>query len=126
MQATSGREVTKPCMHFHTYVRRNRKHWSLSQDELARLLGISQSATSRIESGDCAPNLNEALRLQVIFSRSPRALFPAMYDRVEESVMAVAAEMDRELEGKTDRVSVRKQQLLTAMSVRSKGSSHEV
>ena len=36
--------------------------------------------------------------------------------------MATAAEMDRELEGTSDRVSVRKQQLLMAMSVRSKSS----
>jgi transcriptional regulator with XRE-family HTH domain len=109
-------------MHFHTYVRRNRKQWSLSQEELGRLLGISQSAASRLESGECAPDLNEALGLQVVFSRSPRALFPALYNRVEEAVMATAAEMDRELEGTSDRVSVRKQQLLMAMSVRSKSS----
>ena len=109
-------------MHYHTYVRRNRKHWSLSQDELARLLGVSQSAASRCESGECAPDFNMALGLQVIFSRSPRALFPGLYRQVEEAVMAVAAEMDRELEGKTDRASVRKQQLLAAMSVRTEHS----
>jgi len=109
-------------MHFHTYVRRNRKQWSLSQEDLGRLLGITQSAASRLESGECAPILNEALGLQVIFGRSPRALFPARYSKVEETVMAVAAEMDRELEGKTDRDSVRKQQLLNDMNARSNGA----
>jgi DNA-binding XRE family transcriptional regulator len=82
-------------------------------------LGVTQSAASRCESGEYVPEIEVALGLQVIFSRSPRALFPDLYRKVEEAVMAVAAEMDRELEGKTDPVSVRKQQLLQSMSVRS-------
>jgi DNA-binding XRE family transcriptional regulator len=113
-------------MAYHTYVRRNRKHWSLSQDELARLLGVTQSAASRCESGEHAPEIEVALGLQVVFSRSPRALFPDLYRKVEEAVMAVAAEMDRELEGKTDRLSVRKQQLLQSMSVRSEDTSQRL
>jgi transcriptional regulator with XRE-family HTH domain len=122
VQATASREITKPCMHFHTYVRRHRKKWALSQEDLARFLALTQSSASRIESGESAPDLNQALALQVIFARSPRALFPALYDAVEEAVMAVAAEIDRELEGKTDHVSIRKQELLAAMSLRSKPS----
>jgi DNA-binding XRE family transcriptional regulator len=113
-------------MPYHTYVRRHRKHWSLSQEDVARLLAVSQSAASRCENGECEPDLNMALSLQVVFGPSPRALFPALYRKVEEAVMAVAAEMDRELEGKTDPISVRKQQLLTAMSVRSGRSPDEL
>lgn len=113
-------------MHLHTYVRRNRKQWSLSQDDLAHLLGITQSAASRCENGEHAPDIEVALGLQVIFGRSPRALFPELYRKIEERVMAAAAEMDRELDGKTDRVSARKQQLLQSMSVRSEDCSQQL
>ena len=105
-----------------THVRRNRKHWALSQDELAQLLGLTQSQTSRIESGESEPDLNVALGLQVIFGRSPRALFTTLYRRAEETVMRAAADMDLEIAGMTDRHSRRKQQLLKSMSERS-GSS---
>jgi transcriptional regulator with XRE-family HTH domain len=105
-------------MHPRTYVRRYRKHWSLSQDELARFLGVSQSVASRIENGEGPPDFNVALALQVVFGRPPRALFTHLYRKVEEEVMRVAAEMDRELAGKTDRYSVRRQELLESMSAR--------
>ena len=104
-----------------TYVRRNRRQWSLSQEELARLLGISQTRVSRCESSEVAPEIEIALGLQVIFGRSPRALFPGLYGRIEEAVMAMAAEMDRQLEGKKDRISLRKRELLAHMSRRSQG-----
>jgi DNA-binding XRE family transcriptional regulator len=113
-------------MNHHTYVRRNRRHWSLTQDELAHLLGLSQSAFSRCESGETAPDLYVALALQVIFSRSPRALFPGLYRQIEDAVMAVAGDFDRELQGKTDGSSLRKQQLLASMVVRSTDAAPEV
>jgi transcriptional regulator with XRE-family HTH domain len=106
-------------MHHLNYVRRNRKHWALSQEELGQLLGMSQSAASRLESGETPPDLSIAFALQVIFSRSPRALFKNIYRRVEEDVMAAAAKMDRELRDSTDSASARKQQLLQSMVVRS-------
>jgi DNA-binding XRE family transcriptional regulator len=113
-------------MHHSNYVRRNRKQWSLTQGELARLLNLSQSAFSRCESGESAPDLYIALALQVIFSRSPRALFPGHYRKIEEAVMAGAAEFDQTLRGKTDNASLRKQQLLAAMILRATEPSTDV
>jgi transcriptional regulator with XRE-family HTH domain len=113
-------------MHHLTYVRRNRKHWALSQDDLAQLLGISQSAASRLESGETAPDLSIAFALQVVFNRSPRALFKGIYLKVEEEVMAAAARMDHELRDRTDSASRRKQQLLESMVVRSTPSDDAI
>jgi DNA-binding XRE family transcriptional regulator len=105
-------------MSYRTYVRRNRKHWALSQDELATLLDISQSAVSRCEAGTQTPEIEVALGLQVIFGRSPRALFPDLYRKIEDRVMRHATRLDRALREKVDRCSARKRELLESMTER--------
>ena len=102
-----------------TFVRRNRKRWALSQDDLAMLLDVTQSIVSRCETGAYTPELELALGLQVVFGRAPRALFPALYRTIEERVMREASKMDRSLKGRTDRLSATKRQLLAAMIERS-------
>lgn len=113
-------------MSHRTQVRRYRKHWALSQDDLSYLLGISQSALSRSEGGDCPPEFETVVGLQVVFNRSPRALFSRAYDAVEELVMARAAEMDLALEGKADRRSLRNRELLETMSARARSFADAV
>lgn len=113
-------------MNHRTTVRGHRRHWALSQEELARLLSISQSAASRLERGEVHPDIAGAIGLQVVFGGAPDALFPDLYRRIEEEVMAVVAAMDRELEGKNDRASIRKQQLIAAMSARSNSSTPHI
>jgi DNA-binding XRE family transcriptional regulator len=110
-------------MHHKTYVRHNRKLWSLSQKDLSDLLGISQTAVSRLESGDSPPDIKVALALQVVFGKCPHDIFVDLYRAVEDEVMRAAAEMDRWVAGKTDRKSMHKQQLLESMVIRSGGSS---
>jgi transcriptional regulator with XRE-family HTH domain len=101
-----------------TYVRRNRKRWALTQDELAFLVGRTQAQLSRYEAGDGMPDFDAVLSLQVIFGQSPRALFPDLYRAVEERVMRRAAEFDRTLSRRHDRPAQIKRDLLVGMAHR--------
>lgn len=109
-------------MPHHTYVRRNRLRWALSQGELADLVGVSQSIISRCETPDYVPDASVALGLQVVFGQSPRALFPGLYTSIENAVMANAAELDRALGQKRDHASETKRRLLTGMAHRAGGN----
>ena len=104
------------------HVSRNRRRWALNQEELAHLLGISQSVLSRCEKGESQPDASVALGLQVIFGFSPRALFPDFYRKIEEVVMMRAAAMDRTLASGRDGTTQVKRRLLKAMMLRAKGS----
>jgi len=90
----------------------------LSQEELADLLNINQGRVSRYEKGVEFPSLAVALGLQVIFGRSPRSFFSAVYTHVEDGVITRAAPLHTALIGKRDPVSNKKRQLLDAMMAR--------
>lgn len=109
-------------MPHHTYVRRNRLRWALSQDDLASLLGVSQSIVSRCETPDYLPDAHVALGLQVIFGHSPRALFPGQYTKIENTIMAAGAKLDRSLGERRDHASETKRRLLTGMAHRAGGN----
>jgi ribosome-binding protein aMBF1 (putative translation factor) len=98
-----------------TYVRAHRNHWALSAEELARLLGRNASMVCRVERCGQVPGGKVSLGLEVIFGVKPREMFPGLYERMEESIMARAARLDEQLAGKTDRKSVRKRELLSDM-----------
>ncbi|GAA4815220.1 hypothetical protein GCM10023232_08630 [Sphingosinicella ginsenosidimutans] len=100
------------------YLRRLRTRWSLSQEELAELLGVAQGRISRYERGDEHPTLPVVFALQVIFGRSPRNLVSRLYASVEEAVMRRAVVLERKVAGKKDYASVKKQHLLRAMMAR--------
>jgi transcriptional regulator with XRE-family HTH domain len=73
------------------YLRSNRKRLSLSQDEVAFLLGTQSGAKiSRYERFAREPSLETALAFEVIFQRSASELFGGLYQKVEQEVMARA------------------------------------
>jgi transcriptional regulator with XRE-family HTH domain len=104
------------------YLRGHRSRWGLSADELARLLGRDASSVSRLERRGQIPSGKIALGLEVIFGVSPRELFPGIYEQVEDIVMARAARLHDQLQGKIDRRSVQKRQLLEEMMKRATGN----
>ena len=108
-----------------TFVRAQRKHWALSQTELARLLNRSPARLSRYESGEDPPDLETALALQVVFGVPPRRIFPSLYTTLEEAVMRRAAELDQRLAGKIGYAVDRQRRLLEAMAHRA-GQTHDV
>lgn len=115
---TSDVHLITITMPYHTYLKRNRKSWCLSQETLSRLLAIDQSQVSRTESGESEPDMETVIALEVIFGLSGRDLFPGLYASIEEGVMGVAARIDRELDGQSDQASLRKRELLSAMMKR--------
>ena len=70
------------------YLVSNRKRLSLSQDEVAFLLGTqSGSKVSRYEHFASNPTLETALAFEVIFQRSASELFGGLYQKIEQEVM---------------------------------------
>ena len=100
-----------------TYLRQLRCRWSLSQDELAELLDVSQGRISRYEKGEEYPTLSIVLALQVIFGRSPRSLVSALYD-CRGGGRWTRCGFRATVANKKDYASVKKQHLLSAMMQR--------
>ncbi len=102
----------------------HRKRWSLTQDELARLLGVTtQVAISQCELGLRGPSADILIGSEVIFGAPPRELFPAAYGAVEDEVMARAKLFYEYLETRPDLSSAAKLKLLTDMIRRAEGDA---
>jgi transcriptional regulator with XRE-family HTH domain len=63
--------------HIDSYIRRERRKWGLTQQELASLLGQkSRARVSALEHGHIRPNAEDLVLLSTIFGLTPRQLFP--------------------------------------------------
>jgi len=107
--------LTHPLMPTLRSVKFYRKHYALTQDELAGLLAYSQTGISRLESDPDAGTLDTAFALQVLFGLPPSQVYWKVYQEVEEAVMARAAALDESVRDKADPDSRCKQQLLIDM-----------
>jgi len=72
------------------YLRSNRKRLSLSQADMAFLLGKSERNLPRYEQFYRTPDLETALACEVIFQRSANEIFGGLYQKAESSVIARA------------------------------------
>jgi transcriptional regulator with XRE-family HTH domain len=76
-----------PTKRFDNYIRMLRRQRSLSQDELASLLGWkSGSAVSRLERGRRKPSLETLLALEAIFGVPIREFYAGRFQKVESVV----------------------------------------
>lgn len=89
--------------------------WGLTQPELASLLGISESALSKFETQALAPTKNLFLGVEVIFGKSAREAFPALYAQTERNIMRRAAAFSERLEANRDDAADKKRMLLAEM-----------
>lgn len=105
--------------HLPSYLRSLRLERGLSATELALLLGVSLSTISRYEDLSRAPTIDLAFGAEVIFGKPPRDVFPALYGKIEDSVLARAKELYHRLELRTDLSSAEKRGLLLEMIARS-------
>jgi DNA-binding XRE family transcriptional regulator len=101
-----------------------RKGAALSQEELAILVGVSQSTICRLELNEWAPSLEVAFALELIFGRSPKTIFAELLAHVEEIVGIGAATLDAAIDGKTDPASIKKQHLLSRIVGRISSTGH--
>ena len=94
------------------YLRRHRRAWGLTQQEVASLVGLQSAAhVSRIEHGKRPPSLEAALACQVIFGIPPDAMFPQVYYFVEERTMRHIYKEHQRLEHTTSPLGIRKREL---------------
>lgn len=77
--------------HLPNYLRAERKRLSLSQDEVARLLGAESGAkVCRYERFVREPSLRTALACEALFQKPVRELFAGLYEAMERKVGAHA------------------------------------
>ena len=91
---------------FISYLRPLRRRWGLTQAEVAFLIGSkTHAAISRIESLKTYPSLAEAIACSIVFDTPQLELFPELYGRVYEFVLAHAEELYQKLQGNPSRVT---------------------
>ena len=94
------------------YLRTHRRLWGLSQKECASLLGLSSgSQVSRIEKNKRTPTLRVAIACQVIFGIPPAALFPNLYQKVEEDTITRIYQVYEGIEKSSTSCDLRKKEL---------------
>lgn len=75
------------------YLRSNRKRLSLSQEDVAFLLGKPATNLPRYEQFYRMPDLETALACEVIFQRSASEIFGGLYQKAEKEVIERAREL---------------------------------
>jgi transcriptional regulator with XRE-family HTH domain len=82
------------------YLKPYRRRWGLTQKELAVLLGFQTGAVvSRLERVQRHPTLETAYAVEIILGTPPAELFPGLYGRVRQEVIARARKHYDELQG---------------------------
>jgi transcriptional regulator with XRE-family HTH domain len=96
------------------YLRTQRRVWGLTQKELAKLLGFrSQGHMADVENSKRAPTVRSALACQVLFGIPPAAMFPHLFDRVEDRVIRDVYERHEALSDTTSPKGLRKRELFS-------------
>ncbi|MBI3418006.1 MAG: helix-turn-helix transcriptional regulator [Verrucomicrobia bacterium] len=110
-----------PSSQLPNYLLSHRKRLSLSQDEVALLLGTESGAkVCRYERFAREPSLATALAFEVIFQRSASELFGGLYQKVEQEVTARAQALAGRIEpGKRDRQTAHKRRILANIANKS-------
>lgn len=81
------------------YLRAHRKRWSLTQEELAHLLGLtSQGAVSQYEGLPKRPGVEILIAAKTVFGVPCRKMFPQVYEDVERDLLRRAKEMRARLQ----------------------------
>lgn len=103
-------------MHHPNYLAALRQRNALSEQELADLVGYaSRSAVYRFERGERRPTLRFALACEVVFGEDPRKVFPGLYAKIEDAVLAHAARLDEAVRNQKGAAAARKRKLLLEM-----------
>mgnify|MGYP001611526195 CR=1 FL=1 len=83
------------------YVRHVRRKWSLSQPEIAELLGIGDKHLSHIERRGFGMSARVLIAFEIVFGRRAADLFPALYDETEDTVVRNLYVFQQKLEDKS-------------------------
>lgn len=103
------------------YLRTNRKHIALSQEEVAFLLGLKgmdkENKVSRDENNLRIPTLEFALAYEAIYGKPIRELFAGLYERIAPEVSARAKLLSYR---KHETPDPKRQQALSELALRHK------
>ena len=103
----------------HNYLRAYRKRAGLTQQELARLLGVpSGEEVCRLERHVRHPNLNVAFACQALFGVPAHELFPNFYTKVEQQTKQRAQGFAHVLKKQNDPICEYKLGCLNIMNTR--------
>src|SRR6185312_14558620 len=103
----------------YSFVRAHRRRLGLSQSELAALIGVASSTTvSRIERSKRMPTTPVMIACCVLFGLPAPELFISLYEEIEEVVVTAVKALHEELEGRTDKLTVRKRDFLEEVLTR--------
>jgi transcriptional regulator with XRE-family HTH domain len=97
------------------YLRTHRLRAALSQAELSALLGVAENTLSRYELGYRPIPAEIIIASETIFGVSGAALFPALYNGVEEDLAIRALALHDRLAGRTDARSLKKLALISGI-----------
>ena len=104
------------------YLRTHRKRLTLSQEEVAFLLGMhgrkKGSKVSRSEDPGYVPLLQTALAYEAIYGRPVRELFAGLYGQVEREVSARAKVLNHKTTGKPN---AKRQEAITRLVSKAAG-----
>lgn len=74
------------------YIKRERRKWGLTQQDVARLIGVAtRSHISALERGRVCPSAEVLVALQFLFGMAANDLFPQLYRRTQRKVLRNAA-----------------------------------
>lgn len=98
------------------YLRRERRKWAFTQQELAFLFGRTSAAhISRLEQCVRVPSARVLIAARVLFGMPVEKMFPTLYTEIEESVLARASELLDRLENDLSLDALRKKEILAAL-----------
>ncbi len=109
-----------------SYLKTHRKRWTLTQQELGALLGVSDDAISRYESLNRMPPLHAVIAAEFVFGHHARRIFPSLYAAVERKIAKRAVRLAESLGDRADEVSLIKRELLDAIAARVAGEQLNV
>ncbi len=73
-----------------------RSAWGLARKKVARILGYTRtSSLIRFENGERLPNLETALKLEILYRRPVAFLFPDLYVALREEIRAAEVAHNR-------------------------------
>lgn len=106
-----------------SYLHTLRKQGGLSQPDMAALFDVTKSAMSRFENQSRQPTVELVIGAEVIFGKSAKEVFPALYQEIEQILLNRARILRDSLEAKNDPVTRKKVRLLAEFIKRAKATN---
>jgi DNA-binding XRE family transcriptional regulator len=111
-----------PSLSLTNYLRANRKRLTLTQEEVAFLLGVpglgKEAKVCRDENLVREPRLRTALAYEVIYQRPVRELFAGLYEQIEREIVGRAKILNLRKDSKLTQRTAHRRQVLAALAAR--------